>query len=52
MIYNVFIILVSNAAVPLIASYLDITVLLKFLKRIQIVQEGENCNYTQYEANQ
>jgi len=52
MIYNVFIILVSNAVVPLLVSFLDVSVVLKLIKRIRIVEEGENCNYTQYEANQ
>ena len=52
MIYNVFIILVSNAVVPLLVSFLDVSVVLKLIKRIRIVEEGENCNYTKYEANQ
>lgn len=52
MLYNVFIILISNALVPLFVSFFDVAVLVKFLKRVQIIEEGENCNYTQFEANQ
>lgn len=52
MLYNVFIILISNALVPLFVSFFDVSMLLKFLKRVKIIEEGENCNYTQFEANQ
>lgn len=52
MIYNVFIILISNAVVPLFATYFDVSIVPQFIKKIKVIQEGENCNNTQFEANQ
>lgn len=52
MIYNVFIILVSNAVVPLLTMYFDVTVLINFIRRVHVIEQGDQCNMTQFEANQ
>lgn len=52
MLYNVCIILVSNALIPLLVTFFDVSVILRLIKRMKIISQGSECSSTQYEANQ